>query len=362
MIKRRLQQIQTLIKETCLYTYLKFIKKEGYKEKVLLVNFENPNLYHRFFYLLLKMYNLSGYTIVYPMNFSRFRNLRNGDRYLALILQEKDFLSIRKMRPSEKFVEINDHQFNENYFKNYFADNNTEEAFHVPMSFHPYMYHNDLWNYIYEEKKRINSILCYGNFDTSAYLQIDDTGFKVASRTAIKNSLAQKQNFVSIANKQHLEDLIGAREEEKIIFVEKTRYALQMHEIFDTVSNFWFHLCCPGVVMPLCHNVVEAMYSGAIPIIEHEYAKVMYPNLIHMENAIIFSGIDGLKETIENIVFSLSEQQKETMSENVKKYYHKNLSPEAVVQNVNKNLGARLIYINAEHRSVRHIPSLINEH
>ena len=356
MIEKKFLQMITLLKDAAEFIKLKLSPAPVLGEKVLLVDFKNPNLYHRFFYLLLKFYQLSGYQIIYPMSFAKFRNLRNGDPYLAFLLKEDNLLSIKDREPNSNFVRITDEQFSADYFLNYFFEDNVEKnAFHIPMSFHPLMYHKNLWNKnLRIQKNRINSIFCYGNFDDKAYLEIERTGFKVINRRKLYEFFQQQSEFYLIKNQENLTDILSEKPIGKYIFAEKYVYPLPMEEVQTTLSEFRFFLCCPGVVMPLCHNVIEAMSVGTIPIIEREYAQVMYPQLQKGKNAIIFENIDDLKDILDKQLFNISEGDFKIMSDNVLQYYQDFLSPESVVENINQNLnrGAR-IYLNAEHRSVK---------
>lgn len=107
MITRRLQQIVALFKDLFLFIYLKnFHSPEINSEKKIFVNFENPNLYHRYFYNLLKTLKIGGYTLYYPMSWAQFRNLRNGDVYLALMFKEKDFFNYKKYSERRQFYRI----------------------------------------------------------------------------------------------------------------------------------------------------------------------------------------------------------------------------------------------------------------
>mgnify|MGYP000019251519 CR=1 FL=1 len=217
---KRVQQVRTLVRDFLDFCYLKFPKKETFEQPTLLVDFTNPNLYHRFFYLVLKFYQLAGYKIVYPMNFAKFRNLRNGDHYLSLIVKEKNFLSINRKLP-EKYITIKDSDFNADYFKNYFNENNQEQnAFHIPMSFHPNMYHKNLWNHEIETNtERLNAIFCFGNFDEQAYSEIKKTPFQVENRVRLLQFFSKKKDFVSIKNSEHLATIIKENNIQNLFFL-----------------------------------------------------------------------------------------------------------------------------------------------
>ncbi|CAD7804037.1 hypothetical protein CHRY9390_01166 [Chryseobacterium aquaeductus] len=355
MIRKKINQIIVLVIDLLAFAKLKLYHPPR-NEKSLLVNFENPQLYHRFFYLMLKFYQLSGYNIYYPMSFSKFRNLRNKDRYLGLILREKKFLSINKNNLTQDFIEINDKMFSPDYFLNYFEKGNQEsKCFHVPMSFHPFMYNQQIWdNAVDTEKERLNSIFCYGNFDSKAYLDINRTEFNVISRTELLKFFEQKEQFVSIHHKEDITSETTDQLNEKFIFAIKENYPVAMGDLRELLSNFNFHLCCPGVVMPLCHNIIEAMSVGTIPLIEKEYAEVMYPNLQHKINAIIFKDLRDLNKILSEQLFDFSEMEISYMRKNVLEYYENFLMPESVVNHLNESItNKKLIYLQAEHRSVK---------
>lgn len=358
MIKKRIQQAKRLVSDALAFARLKRYMPSG-NPKVLLINVANPNLYHRFFYLLVKFYQLSGYTVCYPMDFSRFRNLRNKDRYLSLMVREKNFLSIHNRNLPADTVEIRDDMFSPDYFASYFQHSNAEEnAFHVPMSFHPFMYNKGIWNNpVNTGRKRFNAVFCYGNFDAEAYLDIKRTAFTVETRVDLLAFFQQKENFISVHTK---ENIISAGDtfEGKYVFAIKENYAIAMEDIRELLSYFNFYLCCPGVVMPLCHNVIEAMSVGTIPLIQKEYAEVMYPNLTHRVNAIIFDDLPHLEQLLQHEIFTYPEHEILAMKEHVSEYYRDYLTPEALVSHLNQSIrDHRLIYLQAEHRSIKFLRS-----
>lgn len=87
-----------------------------------------------------------------------------------------------------------------------------------------------------------------------------------------------------------------------------------------------FFLACPGVSMPMCHNLIESMYSGCIPILQHP--KLFDPPLQDGINCLVFSASDSLKQKIETAL-SMNDEKLLEMQEAVKQYYHAYLSPES---------------------------------
>ena len=84
--------------------------------------------------------------------------------------------------------------------------------------------------------------------------------------------------------------------------------------------------------MPWCHNCVEAMSAGAIPILE--YFELFYPPLQHLENCITYSGYEGLEAAI-NLALSMDPDEIERLRKNVFDYYNNYLSMESITKKIN---------------------------
>lgn len=355
-MKKRIMQIIALVNDFGTFIFLKYFHSPSINEnKQIFLNFRNPNLYHRYFYNLVKTLQLGGYSLFYPMSFSRFRNLRTGDPYLALLFQENDLLIIKNIKDKSEFLELNDEMFSADYYKTLFEDDNLEQnAYHIPMSFHPYMYANNLWNKSLSPRERkINSIFAFGNFDRKVYKTIDQYPFNVLNRADLIDYFSKKKNFISVGNKLELDVLIREKTEEKFIFAEKSTFQIPLEEVREYLASFSYFLCCPGVFAPLSHNFIEAMSTGCVPVIEKGYAETIYPKLENGRNAIIFEDLEDLENIINNQLFKKSREEILILAENVKVYYEAFLHPKSVAKNIIKNIEKHPIYLNASERSVK---------
>lgn len=95
------------------------------------------------------------------------------------------------------------------------------------------------------------------------------------------------------------------------------------------VSKSDFFICLAGTDYPMCHNAIEAMAVGTIPIIS--YHDWFFPPLEHGKNAIVYSGKDDLIKKI-NEVFSIPADAINKMRGNVIEYYEKHLSNESFIK------------------------------
>jgi glycosyltransferase involved in cell wall biosynthesis len=119
-------------------------------------------------------------------------------------------------------------------------------------------------------------------------------------------------------------------------FLERTSYANECRIVgtdhtFPISATEWlkfiakcdFFICFSGTDLPMCHNAIEAMAVGAIPIIG--YADWFFPPLEHRKNAILYAGKEDLKAKVEEVL-QMGSAEIEAMRRNVIEYYERNLT------------------------------------
>lgn len=352
---RRFSQLLTLFRDVFMFLKLRYL--HPYKapaDKTILVDFKYPNLYHRYFYNLLKTFRIAGYYVHYPMSFSKFRNLRNGDIYIALLFKEKGLIDIRNKKVKHHIAILNDEMFSADYYKTYFVDQNAEmNSYHVPMSFHPYMYHYGHWNRpLPPVGRRKNAVFAFGNFDRTAYKKIHRAPFHIINRADLIDFLGTKPNFISAKSREYLTNLIKEDIDGRIVFAEKCHFEIQGEKVREYLSHFRYFLCCPGVFAPLSHNFVEALSAGCVPVIQKTYADLIYPPLQQNRNAIIFEDINDLDILLKEDLFKKTDSEFLKMEQEVSRYYAAYIHPKAAAGNILKNLHKTPVYLNASERSV----------
>lgn len=98
-----------------------------------------------------------------------------------------------------------------------------------------------------------------------------------------------------------------------------------------TLAKSDFFLCPPGIVMPMCHNVVEAMSVGTIPLIG--YPEWFTPALVHGTNCLAFrDGTDLIAQM--NAALQAPQAVIDRMRKAVIDYYDTHIRPEALVQRI----------------------------
>jgi hypothetical protein len=255
----------------------------------------------------------------------------------------------------------NDIIFDTNYFK-YFYENKSEinrDKLIMPYYMYPRIY-NSFYKKIHVKKNpnfklRIffsGSIVeeGYNNFKWSKEPN------KFPNRIEVINRILKEfKNEIFLINSK--KDLKSSEIfKKKIILclhnkmIKKTTYTLNFKENLDLLGDSCFNLSCPGVVMPLCHHLIEGIKVGSIPITNCE--KLLSPCLTE-ENSLQYSNISQLIERFHEALV-MKNDEVSFMREKVQDYYNANLSPENFKKNFKKILfkKEKKIICCDDHRSV----------
>lgn len=325
------------------YLSLFWIKKKGTNRKIF-IDIKN-NCFGRYIYSLIQFFHISGYQVKVKPN-STFLLSTYDEYYSRKILDEK----LVSFTVKSEGIVITDRKRNSNKFisPDYYSSSNSDSTYHVPISMHPNIYKIHLWNtFLKFKNKRNNSIIFAGNLNSSFYNNpSNENNFCVLNRFNLISSLKASSNCSILPP----DEAIIFNKDHKIILVDNQKEYLEFNDYFNVLSKFDFFLALPGYIKPTCHNLVESLFSGTIPIIQKEYAALLSPPLIHMKNAIIFDSIGDIEEKIK-LAFSLSSDTISELRRNVLHYYEENMSPKSVVNNI-LNDRVKNIFLEAEEYSV----------
>ncbi len=124
---------------------------------------------------------------------------------------------------------------------------------------------------------------------------------------------------------------------------------IEWSQWLNIIAQADFFLSPPGIVMPMCHNLVEAMAVGTIPITN--YPEWFTPKLEHLKNCIVFSDEDDLVDKV-NMALQLGEDQLAIIRENALRYYDLHLRPENFVKKIEARTENRLNILMYSERNV----------
>lgn len=349
---RKIFKIKVSIKSVwlyCAYTF-KVVPKRS-NSKSVYFNVNNPEVYHRYFYTLCKYFLIERYQVYIKKDLTLIYYLSSDVDSSFLFEEQNIFLGKPK---SGNYIEFNDQNISPDYFC--FLQNNRSSIneYYIPLGQHPYAYLKGYWN----EKvdltgERKKALFFAGNFSKQNYNRSENFKlFNVNNRLEIKNSLDLNENFHFLSTQKQLDDFLKDNLDHKIIFINRQGgNGVEPNRMRYYLSRFDFFFALPGSVMPLCHNIIEAMSAGCIPFLQTGYAKVMRPPLTDGEECISFENLDEIPGKI-NALFSLSQKEINSMREKVLDYHDKFLNPSGVVgELISGNFN--IMYLNAEFHSVR---------
>ncbi len=119
--------------------------------------------------------------------------------------------------------------------------------------------------------------------------------------------------------------VLAAGEARRAVLAIEPSFRIPPERWLETLSQCDVFLAPPGVFMPLCHNAIEAMAVGCIPLTN--YANWFTPRLTHMKNCIEFTDEKDLLEKAKTVL-EMEPQRLAAMRANVIDYYDRFLDPD----------------------------------
>ena len=204
-----------------------------------------------------------------------------------------------------------------------------EHEIELPFFVHPNTQkNNSILQQPYEpEKDRLLKIFFAGNCNAIGYNKpFLSTKFSKIPRYQAIEQL--KQQFPDVVHHpQSHEDLYSCDANQKITLViphHSGISSIPAKKWIETLSQSDFFLAFPGINMPLCHNVIESLAAGAIPIIQ--YAEYLSPPLTHGVNCLIFSCKETLIQQV-NTALQMDSDEILRMRKEAYSYYQNHCEP-----------------------------------
>ena len=112
-----------------------------------------------------------------------------------------------------------------------------------------------------------------------------------------------------------------------------------------TMSFADFYLATPGTSMPFCHNLIEALAAGAIPILQ--YPQYLQPHLEHKKNCLVFDDAESLIEVV-NFAMTAPAEEITRLRQGAMKFYEDYLVPGSFAKKLLTHSSNELtLYVNA---------------
>lgn len=213
----------------------------------------------------------------------------------------------------------------------------------LPFALHPVQSTPDIQNRLYKFRSNSRRFKIFFSGDTKGYTKnrIQYPKAKLSRLEIIKTIQKGMGSDLLVVNDQPgLGSLYNMRYLNKCVIVDTNSVWIENSNWLNTLSRADFFISPPGYVMPMCHNIIEAMALGTIPITN--YPEWFDPSLTHMKNCIIF---DDRKDLIDKLKMALAMKTEKIveMRAAAEHYYDTYLKPDRIVGRIesskkNKNI------------------------
>ena len=201
-----------------------------------------------------------------------------------------------------------------------------------PYPMHPWNYGPNLDEDLKQARSMEKKFRIFFSGDTKGYKR---------NRITYPNRKMTRIEIIETIQREWKSKLVPISSEEQLAAALNGSYIhgcviVDLEKVFvnDWLTNLGkadFFVCPPGYVMPMCHNSVEAMAVGAIPIIN--YPEWFNPTLEHMNNCIAFGDETDLVDKI-RLALAMDKNTIQKIRRNTIEYYEEVLKPARFVEEV----------------------------
>ena len=135
----------------------------------------------------------------------------------------------------------------------------------------------------------------------------------------------------NIYKPEDAEKWLASDEFHPFVMFESQRNKIPWNRWIDGLAKSDFFLACPGVGMPLCHNLIESLAAGTIPILQ--YGHYLPQPLEGGVNCLAFEDVDDLRKTVKSAL-KLSQDHIRELRGGVRDYYERYLAPGRFAQSL----------------------------
>jgi hypothetical protein len=163
-------------------------------------------------------------------------------------------------------------------------------------------------------------------------------------RLDVINAMLQgvSDKVLLVQGEQHLDRACASGYDNKCLIMDQNQPRIHETRWLQNLAMSDFFLCPPGFVMPMCHNIIEAMAVGAIPITN--YPEWLDPHLEHRKTCIAFDDSVDLIEKL-NEVLQMDGNEIAQMRRQVMDYYDKYLTSESFVRRIESSEGDKVVVL-----------------
>lgn len=296
---------------------------------VALVNFRSLRWHDdrgRYAFLLVNALKMSGYQLVF---YPQFHFLSRLNKYKAL-LHALDFRVLEPREadqvsmPPDSLTLYQSGSRKRVKLEWMSSGPVPREVVAMPYFMHPLMYQEP---YVRPDPARPTRrrVFFGGNTTPKDYQRkVLATRYGKINRVAVLEHLMSQLDATEITLVTRAEQLQETFSDPRVVIVRTEHQPIVEAEWLAAVSQSDFFLACPGAHMPMCHNVIEAMRVGTIPLLQ--YPEYFHPPLEPGIHCLVYQDReDLLRQT--RMALHMHRETIFQMKKNVIDYYEHYLHP-----------------------------------
>ena len=152
--------------------------------------------------------------------------------------------------------------------------------------------------------------------------------FGMVPRSRVLEILSEELPTEVPTSADEVENLL-TREVPGFVWPPESAAAIPPERWLEVVAHAAVFAAAPGVSYPMCHNIIEAMAVGTVPLTE--YPEQFDPPLRHRENCLVYRGEDELRCRTREIA-GMAPAQLAALGQAAADYYDHHIAPEAFIR------------------------------
>lgn len=154
--------------------------------------------------------------------------------------------------------------------------------------------------------------------------------FGMVPRSRVLEIISNEMPTVAPRSSGEVNDLLS-KEVPGFVWVPESAAAIPQERWLEVVAHAAVFAAAPGVSYPMCHNIIEAMAVGTVPLTE--YPEQFDPPLRHGENCLIYSGEDELRSQIREVA-GMEPAELAALGRAAADYYDHHLAPKPFIRSL----------------------------
>jgi hypothetical protein len=188
-------------------------------------------------------------------------------------------------------------------------------------------FENKIFQRLRDGNERKIAALFIGNIDADYNNEKTKALFSINTRRETFSAVAeitQKALYMPKTLEDFLEKIRSGALKNKIVLLNINDFRIPNTLWFDILleTDFFIYMC--GYIQPYCHNQIESMLAGCIPVTQ--FRRFFIPSFEHEKTALLFDTFDELKKLLVEIAEGKYNAKKTLMRKNISAYYWDNYS------------------------------------